>query len=134
MARTFKGYASKYQARQLQVIRVRRQQVRSLVVDFAGALEPGQLIDSATWECTSPWITLLGAAEIADDQKSTQVEATFNYSGRGWVKCTVTLNDNSQMNYEFECVVTDCPMYPTATYSSANGPYSVTAETEAEEG
>ena len=127
MARTFKGYASQHSANQTQACRVRRSQVRTLTVDFRGAIEDGQLVDAVTWECTSPWITQLSDAAVSADQKSVTVAVAFNFSGCGWVKATATLNDGSQINYEFDCTVQDCPMYPSATYDSANGPYSLTA-------
>lgn len=127
MARTFKGYASAYSANQTQPRRVRRFQQRTLTADFNGAIDPARTIESVTWECTSPWITLLSAADVSADQKSVSVLVQFNFSGCGSVKATVTLDDASQQNYEFQFAVQDAPMYPTAVYSSANGPYSVTA-------
>lgn len=128
MARTFKGYASRYAANQTQALRVRRSQVRTITVDFRGTLDAGQLIASVTWEATSPWITYMTEAAVSTDQKSVTVKSTFNYSGFGFLKATVTLADGSVLNYEFSFDVMDCPMYPSATYSSASGPYSLTAE------
>jgi hypothetical protein len=127
VARTFKGYASRYAANQTQALRVRRSQVRTVTVDFRGALDAGQLIASVTWEATSPWITYIADAAVSADQKSVTVKTTFNYSGFGFLKATATLADGSVLNYEFSFDVMDCPMYPSATYSSANGPYSLTA-------
>lgn len=127
MSRTFKGYASQHAANQTQPARVRRSQVRTVTVDFRGALEGAQLIESVTWECTSPWVTQLSDAAVAADQKSVTVVVTFNYYGCGWVKASATLSDGSQINYEFDFTVLDCPMYPSATYDSATGPYSLTA-------
>ena len=127
MARTFNGYASAYSANQVQPCRVRRSQVRTVTVDFNGTLSDGDLIESVTWECTSPWITLMSDAAVADNQKSVSVLITFNYAGCGSVKATATLNDSSKLNYEFDFTVLDCPIYPSATYDSASGPYSLTA-------
>jgi hypothetical protein len=127
VARTFKGYASKHSANQVQPCRVRRSQVRTVTVDFNGALETSELIESVTWECTSPWITLLSDAAVADNQKSVSVVITFNYGGCGAVKATATLSDGSKLNYEFGFAVSDCPLYPSSTYDSASGPYSLTA-------
>lgn len=127
MARIFKGYASAYSAAQTQQVKARRQQTRTLAVDFNGAMDPARTIESVTWECTSPWVTFLSDPTIAADQKSTSVTVVFSYSGYGDVKATVTLDDETQQNYEFACTVVDAPMYPSATYSSATGPYSVTA-------
>lgn len=127
MARTFKGYASKHSANQTQPCRVRRSQVRGVTVDFEGAMESGQLIDAVTWECTSPWVTLLSDAAVSADQKAVTVVIAFNYAGCGAVKATATLSDGSQINYEFDFTVVDCPQYPSATYDSATGPFSLTA-------
>lgn len=127
MARTFKGYASAYSARQDQTCRVRRFQQRSLVADFNGAIEPGRTIESVTWECTSPWITYMEDAAVSAGQRSVSVTVQFNYGGTGAIKAAVTLDDQTQLNYEFFFAVQDCPMYPSATYNSANGPYSLTA-------
>lgn len=127
MARTFRGYASAYSASQVQTLKARRSQQRTLVVDFNGAIDPDRTIESVLWECTSPWITYMTDAAVSTDQKSVTVSVLFNYSGFGDIKATVTLDDASQQNYEFTFTVTDAPMYPSATYSSANGPYSLTA-------
>lgn len=127
MASTFKGYASAYSANQLQPRRVRRSQNRVITVDFTAALN-GALVESVTWECTSPWITVMSDAAVSAGQKSATVTVEFNYGGCGWLKATATLDDGSTINYEFEFTVTDCPMYPSAQYSSASGPYSLTAE------
>lgn len=127
MARTFKGYASAYSANQMQPRRVRRFRKAPLVVDFNGAMDVGRTIESVTWECTSPWVTLISTPAVSVDQRSVSCVVQFNYGGFGWIKATVTLDDASQQNYEFEFDVMDVPMYPSATYNSANGPYSVTA-------
>lgn len=127
MARTFKGYASAYSAAQVQPLKLRRFQQRTLVADFNGAIDPARTIDSVTWECTSPWVTYMTNPDVSADQRSASVDVAFNFSGLGAIKATVTLDDASQQNYEFQFAVQDAPMYPTAVYSSANGPYSVTA-------
>lgn len=127
MARTFKGYASRYLSNQVQVQRVRRSQVRTISVDFRGTLDADQTIESVVWEATSPWLTYMEDAAVSGDQKSVSVKVTFNYSGFGWLKATVTVSDGSVMNYEFSFDVMDCPMYPSAQYISPSGPYSLTA-------
>lgn len=127
MARTFKGYASRYLANQTQQQRVRRSQVRTISVDFRGALDAAQTIESVNWEATSPWITFMENAAVSADQKSVSVKTTFNYSGFGFMKATVTLDDASKLNYEFTFDVMDAPMYPSAVYASNSGPYSLTA-------
>jgi len=127
MARTFKGYASRYLSNQTQPSRVRRSQVRPVVVDFRGTLDSGQTIESVTWEATSPWVTYMQSAAVAADQKSVSVNITFNYSGFGFLKATALMNDGATMNYEFVFDVMDSPMYPSAQYISPSGPYSLTA-------
>lgn len=128
MARTFKGYASRFSANQTQQVRVRRSQVRVVTVDFNGVLDSGQTIESVTWESTSPWITYMQDAAVSADGKSVTVNVTFNYSGFGFLKATATMSDDSVQNYEFSFDVVDAPMYPSAQYISPSGPYSLTAE------
>lgn len=96
-------------------------------MDFNGTLDAGQTIESVTWESTSPWITFMENAAVSADQKSVSVKTTFNYSGFGWMKATVTLDDDSVLNYEFNFDVMDAPLYPSAQYNTASGPYSLTA-------
>lgn len=127
MSRLFRGYASAYSADQHQPRRVRRYQVRTLTADFNGAMDAGRTIASVTWECTHPECTYLQGADIAADSRSVSVGVQFNYSGFSSVKATVTLDDNSQLNYEFSFDILDAPLYPSAVYPSANGPYSLTA-------
>lgn len=127
MARTFKGYASRYSANQTQPIRARRSQVRVLTVDYNGVLDSGQTVESVTWESTSPWVTYMQDAAVSADQKSVTVNVTLNYSGFGWLKATATMSDGSVQNYEFMVDVMDSPIYPSATYISPSGPYSLTA-------
>lgn len=125
MSRLFKGIASAYGAHQTQPRRVRRYQERTVSVDFKGALAADENILSVTWECTSPWITYLSDADAT--QSSVSVKVRFNYSGIGDLKATVETDAGNHMNYEFCFTVTDAPLYPSATYSTANGPYSVSA-------
>lgn len=124
MARLFTGYASAYSANQVQPVRVRRYQVRTLAVDFRAVLDSGESVASVTWECTHPESTSLGAPEI--DSPRVTVPVTFNFPGFGNVKATVTTSDGNVFGYEFAFDVLDAPMYPTATYPAA-GPYSVEA-------
>lgn len=126
MARTFKGYASRYSANQTQPIRVRRSQVRILTVDYNGVLDSGQTVESVTWESTSPWVTFMEDAAVSADQKSVTVKVTANYSGFGWLKATATMSDGSTQNYEFMVDVMDTPIYPSAQYISPSGPYILT--------
>jgi len=127
MSRLFKGYASAYSANQTQPRRVRRQQARTLLVDFNGAMDADRTIESVTWECTAPWVVFMASPAIATDQRSTSVGATFNYCGGCAVKATATLDDASILNYEFTFDVTDAPQYPSAVYSTNSGPFSVSA-------
>ena len=121
----FRGYASAYGAHQTQQAMVRRQQVRTVTVDFNGALEPGRTIESVTWEAASPWITFLSDAAVA--ARAVSVKILFNYAGYGDVKATVTDDAGSQFNYEWIFTVTDSPIYPSETFPSVSGPYSLTA-------
>lgn len=127
MSRLFKGYASNYRANQTQAAQVRRTQTRTIVVDFYGAMTPGDTVASVTWECTSPWITTLSNADVSADGRAVSVECLFNFSGYGCVKATATTVAGDVLNYEFEFTVTDAPLYPSATYSQTQGPFSVTA-------
>lgn len=127
MSRLFKGYASAYEANQSQPRRVRRQQKRTISVDFNGAMDVGRLISSVTWECTAPWVVTMASPAIATNRRSASVNVTFNYCGNCAVKATVTLDDGVILNYEFTYDVTDAPQYPSAVYSVVSGPFSVTA-------
>lgn len=126
MARTFTGYASAYSANQTQPRRVRRKQTRTVVANFNGAMDAGRTIESVTWACTCPWVTRMSDAAIAADQRSVSVDVLFDYAGIGDAKATVTLDDGSEVNYEFEFTVTNAPLYPSETYTATDGPYSLT--------
>lgn len=126
MSRLFKGYASAYRANQTQRATVRRAQVRKVVVDFYGAMTPGQTISEVTFECTSPWVTFMDNAEISADGRAVSVDVTFNYAGLGAIKATAVTPD-ATMNYEFEFAVADCPIYPSSQYANFNGPFSLVA-------
>ncbi len=126
VSRLFKGYVSAYSARQTQPTRVRRFQKRTLIADFNGAIPKDALIESVKWECTSPWANFISDAQIAADQKSTSLKVEFNFAGWGAIKATATMDDGSTENYEWYFTVQDSPLYPSATYNLANGPYSLT--------
>ncbi len=127
MSRLFKGYASNYGAAQVQTMRVRRYQVRTLSVDFNGAIPADELISEVRWDCTSPWATYISDATVSADQKSVNVKVAFNFAGWGAIKATVTTDAGSILNYEFQMTVKDAPLYPQAVYNLANGPYVLTA-------
>jgi hypothetical protein len=127
VSRLFKGYASNYGASQVQTMRVRRYQSRTLTVDFNGAILPGELIDHVRWDCTSPWATYISDAAVSADQKSVTVKTAFNFAGWGAIKATVTTDAGSVLNYEFQMTVKDAPLYPQATYDLANGPFTLEA-------
>jgi len=127
LGRVFTGYPSAYNAAQVQVSKVRRYQRATLQADFNGSIPKAALIESVTWDCTSPWVTFLSDPAVSADQKSVSVDVRFNYSGFGAIKATVTLDDATEQNYEFQYQVSDSPRYPEAQYDSASGPFSVTA-------
>lgn len=126
MPRTFTGYASAYAANQLTQTLVRRKQVRSVVVDFNGALPVGETIVAVTWEAVSPWITFMYDAAIGLTERSVSVKVLFNYAGFGNIKATATTDTGDILNYEFCFAVKDTPIYPSETFTSAEGPYSLT--------
>lgn len=128
MSRTFTGYASAYSANQTQVRTVRRAATRTLVANFNGALDAGRTIASVEWACTAPWVTKLSNAAINAAARSVSVDVVFNYSGLGDIKATITLDDGARLNYEFAFTVTDAPLYPSDTFDTAAGPYSITAD------
>jgi hypothetical protein len=125
MSRLFTGYASATSANQVQPVRVRRSQTRTLAVDFRAVLN-GSEVASVTWECTHPESTSFGTPVIAEGGQSVSVPVTFNFPGFSHVKATALAEDGQVFGYEFACDVLDAPMYPTATYPAA-GPYSVEA-------
>jgi hypothetical protein len=127
VSRLFKGYASNYGAAQVQTMRVRRYQVRTLTVDFNGAIPADELISEVRWDCTSPWATYISDAAVSADQRSVTVKAAFNFAGWGAIKATVTTDAGTVLNYEFQMTVKDAPLYPQATYDLANGPFTLEA-------
>lgn len=130
VGRAFNGIASAYSAAQVQPRRVRRQQRRTLTVDFNGSIPVGDLIQRVTWECTSPWVTCLSDAGISDSRRLVCANVLFDHSGVGHVKATVETQAGDSYNYSFEFDVLDAPMYPSASYQSNSGPFSVSAEVE----
>lgn len=127
MSRLFKGYASNYAAAQVQTMRVRRYQTRTLTVDFNGAIPKDELISEVRWDCTSPWATYIHDAAVSADQKSVTLKVDFNFAGWGAIKATVTTTGGETANYEFFATIKDAPLYPSAVYNLANGPYYLEA-------
>jgi agmatine/peptidylarginine deiminase len=126
MSRLFKGYCTEYlSASQVQQVRVRRYQTRTLTVDFNGAIPKDEVIESVRWDCTSPWATYIYDAAVSADQKSSTLKVDFNFAGWGGIKATATTDEGTILNYEFFITVKDAPLYPQATYNLANGPYFV---------
>lgn len=128
MSRLLKGYASNYGAAQVQNLRVRRYQQRTLKVDFNGTLEDGELITEVRWDATSPWATAIHDAAVESGQKSVKVGVNFNFAGWGAIKATVETNQGNTLNYEFFITVKDAPLYPAAVYDLANGPFYLIAQ------
>ena len=135
-SRTTKGYASAYRADQVQVARVRRSQKRILIVNFAAALsgldDTINTITSVDFECTAPWITTLSNPWVWDEaplqgaQVACYVE--FNFAGIGNVKVTAHVDGGqTKLNYEFQFIVCDAPIYPSAEYPSTTAPFKITA-------
>lgn len=127
-SRLFRGYATQYlSASQVQQLRVRRFQKRTLVVDFNGAIQPCDDIQEVRWDCTSPWATFISDPEISDDGKSVSLHVEFNFAGWGAIKATVTTDAGETLGYEFFFTIKDAPLYPSAQYNLANGPYFLIA-------
>ena len=128
MSRLLKGYCTEYlSASQVQQVRVRRFQTRTLVVNFNGAIPKEETVTSVRWDCTSPWATYIRDAAVAADGKSSGLKVDFNFAGWGAIKATAEVSDGSVLNYEFQITVKDAPIYPAAVYSTANGPYYLIA-------
>lgn len=126
IGRATRAYVSAYDRARVQIVRVRRQEKRCLVANFNGAIPPGRTIVSATWSCTSPWVTFMSNASISDNQRETQVLVDFQNPGWGAVKVTATLDNGEVYNQVFEGVVRDIPWF-NENLPIANGPYSLTA-------
>ena len=124
-ARLFKGYASAHGANTVQCVTVRRKQKRTLRVDFNGALPAGTTIESVRFDCTAPWSTYM--SNPVRNERDVAVDVEFNFGGRAFIKATATDSEGTEQNYEFEFFVADAPLYPGAEYSSAQGPFTVTA-------
>lgn len=127
MSRLLKGYASDYAAAQVQNLRVRRYQERQLKVDFNGALARDELITEVRWDATSPWATAMHDAEVEESQKGVRVGVSFNFAGWGAIKATIQTDQGNVLNYEFFITVKDAPLYPSAVYNLANGPFYLVA-------
>lgn len=128
LGRVVTGYPSAYSAAQNQPRRIRRQSIRNLQCDWNGAIPTTDPIVAVRWDTTSPWATYMSSPTIAADQRSVGVTVGFNFSGLSAIKCTVTLESGTMETYSFLWTVIDTPLYPGAIYSTATGPFTVTAE------
>jgi hypothetical protein len=127
LGRVTRQYVSGYTLATAGISRVRRMSKRCCVANFNGALSKGRLITSVRWETTSPWAILMENARIATNQREAMVDVTFNFAGWGGLLCTATLDNGEVYNCEFNFTVLDMPLYPTADYPTANGPYRLDA-------
>lgn len=127
LGRVTRTFVSGYTLSRQNVARVRRFAKRCVVANFNGALCPGRVITKVRWETTSPWSIHMSNARIANGQRETMVDVAFNFAGWGGVLATVTLDNGEVYNAEFSFTVIDSPLYPTANYPSANGPYRLDA-------
>lgn len=125
LGRTTRIYVTGYNLCRVASTRVRRFAKRCLVADFNGAIPKGSLITQVTWECTSPWSTIMSNPRVIIGQRKVAVDVSFNFAGWGGVKASVLLDNGETYNAEGSFTVLDAPLYPSATYDSANGPYQL---------
>lgn len=126
LGRVFKALVSAYDRSRTQVGQVRRQEKRTVVADFNGAIEPDRTIESVTWRCPNPWVLAMSDAAVADDQRSVSVLADFQFGGYAALRATVTLDNGDKLNQVFEFTVRDAPWFwEDAPVTS--GPFVLTA-------
>jgi hypothetical protein len=76
-------------------------ELRTLIANFNGAIEPSRTIVSAQWDIDSPFAVNMSDAAIAADQRSTSVIVNCGWSGDNMLRVIATFDDGSQMAQQF---------------------------------
>lgn len=127
LGRVTKALVSAYTASRQETRRIRRFAKRCCVGQFNGSMPEGVTITSVRFETTSPWSILMSNPRIESTGRSAAVDVQFNFAGLGGLIITSTWSNGEVNNVEFWFTVIDTPLYPTAQYSSSNGPYRLDA-------
>jgi hypothetical protein len=123
LGRVTRSFVSGYTAARTEVRRIRRFAKRCVVAEFNGSMPLGCTIVKARWDCTSPWSILMSNPRIQSNGRSIAIDAAFNFAGWGGLKGTATWSNGEVSETEFFFTILDRPLYPSANYNSANGPY-----------
>ena len=126
MSRVFKALASAYNRVRAQVGQVRRQERRTVVADFNGAIAPDRTIVAVQWRCVAPWVLRMSNAAIAADRRSVSVLADFQFGGFAALRATVTLDNGDVLSELFEFTVRDWPGFFENAPGTA-GPFTLSA-------
>ena len=128
LGRVTRSFVSGYTASRRETRRIRRYSKRCVVADFNGSMPIGPVITHVKWECTSPWSTLMSNARVESTGRKVAVDVAFNFAGWGGILATATWDNGEITSQEFGFTVLDQPLYPSATYDTANGPYILEAD------
>lgn len=103
--------------------RYTRGEKRTLIIDYNGAMEPGQTISQAIFQIAQPYIVIMSNPAIRSDGRSLQVDIQANYpndtmfkataitpTGQAWVQ-TARLQVDDTYWFDNDTVQTNGPTY-----------------------
>jgi hypothetical protein len=127
LGRVTRSFVSGYTAARTEIRRIRRFSKRCVVANFNGAMPKGVTITRVRWETTSPWSIHMSNPRVESTGRTVAIDAAFNFQGLGAMLATATWSNGEITNAEFFFTVLDRPLYPSAHYNNANGPYHLEA-------
>ena len=107
MPRSTTAYSSAYQLDRVHESQFVTLWTGTLTTNFVGVLRPGEVIASATWYNSNPYVIVL--TEPNGSNTTATVHAVANYPGFTSLKCEVTLTNGDIRNQLWVCEVKDIP-------------------------
>lgn len=126
--RVTRCYVSGYQRDYVHTSRLIIGERRCLLADFNGAISPARTIVKARWRTDFGYICIISNAQIASDQRSTQVTLAANWIGDQMLHLEATLDNGEAYTQMFYVSVSGNPWFlPTYT---TYGPSELTVEVQ----
>lgn len=126
MSRNSTIYASAYDRTTVQQSSFYPNESRTLTLDFNGALDDGQQLQSAKFDTWQGYSVVMSEPTIAEDRRSATIKIKAQYGGPGLMSCTIATVDGSQLTQNWLISIRAMPYYVGNNWS--NGPSSAYVE------
>lgn len=125
-----RAQVSAYQRGRVHHSRLVRGEIRCLVANFNGAIDPARTIQSVTWRCEQPYYVGMANARIPNSGqfpgREAAVDITAQLQGWAWLKCEATLDNGELYTQVFTVLVMATPYFYGEAIPTL-GPYTLTA-------